>query len=190
LDVHPSHRIESPAPLQQAADDRPDACTQCHVDKTRAWAVSEHARLFRAAPAPGPLDQAQSGLHSAFSEVESQLFSGDPIQRTLAASALARLVEGREPNQAMRARNRRLSLLLEVMDNDPYPAIRHLALRSTQSLLMGAEQLAGYVPETPHAQRTHALAALRARFSLTTDDALAIQTLHTQAQERAIEIGE
>jgi predicted CXXCH cytochrome family protein len=182
LDIHPSHRIESPSPAQQAADDRPDACTQCHVDKTRAWAGSERARLFgaprttRTPPQPSPDP-------SPLSEVETQLFRGDPIQRALSAAALARAVAGA-------ARTRRIALLLAVMSDDPYPAIRHLALRSAARLLGRSAALDAYVPETPAAQRSRVLSALRSQFPLQPEDALAIQALRATARERAIEIGE
>jgi hypothetical protein len=183
LDVHPSHRIESPSPAQQAADDRPDACTQCHIDKTRAWAAAAYDRMFGAKQARQVALEAVSSPAPALSEVERQLFAGDPIQRSLAAAALAREVSAS-------TRSRRLALLLEVMDNDPYPAVRHLAQRSARHLLSNAALLDGYVPETPRAQRSRALSTPRARFPLLANDALAIQTLRAQAQERAIEIGE
>jgi predicted CXXCH cytochrome family protein len=194
LDVHPSHRIESPAPRRQAEDERPDACTQCHVDKTRSWAATEHARMFgkpdaqATAEARGSAREPDMAPHaeaplSAFSEVETQLFSGDPIQRALAASALAR-------SAAKSVRERRAALLLEVMENDPYPAIRHLAQRSVRALLGPSTALDAYVPETPRAGRASALSTLRARLPLRADDAPAIQQLRARASERAIDIGE
>ncbi|MCZ7687490.1 MAG: ammonia-forming cytochrome c nitrite reductase subunit c552 [Sandaracinaceae bacterium] len=42
VEAHRSHRIDSPDPR----GDRPDACTLCHAEETRAWAVRERARLF------------------------------------------------------------------------------------------------------------------------------------------------
>jgi predicted CXXCH cytochrome family protein len=184
LDLHPSHRIESPAPRAQARDERPDACTQCHLDKTRAWAITERARLFGAEKksadaAPFPASE------SPFSEVETQLFRGDPIQRAVAASALSG-----SGSVANRARARRLALLLEVMDDDPYPAIRHLAQRSAIRLLGPSTPLDGYTPEMPHKERTRSLSNLREHFPVTTSDQLAIAALRAQAAERAIEIGE
>jgi hypothetical protein len=181
LDVHPSHRIEAPAPARQAADDRPDACTQCHVDETRTWAVRERARLFGAEHGAPASEARTSG--DDLSEVERQLFRGDPIQRTLAAAAL-----GRPAHDGARAR--RLALLLEVMEHDPYPAIRHLAQRSARRLAAREAALAAFIPESAPAERTRALAALRARFPLPAAQGPAIQALRASAQERAIEIGE
>jgi hypothetical protein len=218
LDVHPSHRIELPDPARDAAAQRPDACTLCHVDQTRAWASrqrdvlwprldatrgvhgagapprsdaarglhgaaapprsdatrgvhgaaapprsdaarglhgaaapprsdatrgvhgagapprSDAARGLHGAAAP-PRSDAARGLHgagaslpeaSAWSEAETQLFAGDPVERALAAHALGR----RAPP---RSDERHTALLLEVMQYDPYPAVRHLALRSLRA---------------------------------------------------------
>jgi predicted CXXCH cytochrome family protein len=181
LDVHPSHRIESPAPARQAAEDRPDACSQCHLDKTRAWAARERARLFGDERAGAPL--APPAASSEFSEVETQLFQGDPIQRVLAAAALSRPA----PESA---RPRRMALLLEVMEHDPYPAIRHLAQRSARQLCAREPQLDAFIPESPAAERSRALATLRARFPLPAPTSASIETLRASAHERAIEIGE
>jgi hypothetical protein len=192
LDVHPSHRIESPAPARQAAEDRPDACSQCHLDKTRAWAARERARLFGPelanSPPPPPGE-----VGRGFSEVERALFQGDPIQRALAASTYGRAQPFRsraDVGTSTASVARRLAFLLEVMENDPYPAIRHLAQRSARQLLAPSSELTSYVPETQHGQRRRALAALRARFALPSAAAGIIQTLRADASMRAIEIGE
>ncbi len=180
LDVHPSHRIESPAPARQAAEDRPDACSLCHADKTRAWAARERARLFgpESSPPPPPGEAGRG-----FSETERALFQGDPIQRALAASAYGHSQPGTD-------HTRHLALLLEVMENDPYPAIRHLAQRAARQLLAQDSALASYVPETPRDQRSRALAPLRARFGLPGGAAAIIQELRAEASARAIEVGE
>jgi predicted CXXCH cytochrome family protein len=203
LDVHPSHRIESPAPARQAAEDRPDACSQCHLDKTRAWAARERARLFGPEPGSSPPPPGELGSSPppppgeagrGLSELERALFQGDPIQRALAASAYGRAqpeFRSRADARASTASSaRRLAFLLEVMENDPYPAIRHLAQRSARQLLAPSSELTSYVPETPRDQRSRALAALRARFALPSAAAGIIQTLRADASARAIEIGE
>lgn len=173
LDVHPSHRIERPDPARDASAGRPDACTLCHVAKTRRWASEQRDRLWPrqqtpAQPAP-----------SALSEVETQLFAGDPIERALAAYAL------RSSTVPQRARHS--ALLLDVLESDPYPAVRHLALRSLASL---GTTVPGFTPEDTPAQRSRTLQALRARLPVQDSDAEQIRSLRPRAEALAIEIGE
>jgi hypothetical protein len=217
LDVHPSHRIELPDPARDAAAQRPDACTLCHVEQTRAWASRQRDALWprfdatREVPGAGaPPPEA-----SAWSEAETQLFAGDPVERALAAHALAR----RAPR---RTDERHAALLLEVMQHDPYPAVRHLALRSLrarfgerthvnvnvneperrgqalgQNPSTPAAQpqdllalLRDYIPESPPDARARALAVARARFTLAAPDAEHARALRARAQTLAIDIGE
>ena len=53
LDLHRSHRIDSPHPARDAAAGRPHACTLCHVDRTLAWAA-ESMRGFWGAKYQAP----------------------------------------------------------------------------------------------------------------------------------------
>jgi hypothetical protein len=195
LDVHPSHRIELPEPARDAATRRPDACTLCHVDQTRAWAIRQRDALWpRAAGA-----QARAPMvveeNAAWSEVETQLFAGDPVERALAAHALGRAPEGAEERQA--------ALLLEVMQHDPYPAVRHMAWRSLRARLGEAEYdhdrerersphplVRDYVPESPPSARARSLSAARARFTLSATDAEHASALRARALTLAIDIGE
>jgi hypothetical protein len=180
LDVHPSHRIELPDPARDAAAQRPDACTQCHVDQTRAWASAQRDALWPRTPRNTP------PAATAWSEVETQLFAGDPVERTLAAHALGH-------STLPRPIARHAALLLEVMQSDPYPAVRHLALRSLRALTDAqalAPVLPDYVPEASLAQRVRSLAQVRARFSLPSADADIARALRERAQTLAIDIGE
>jgi hypothetical protein len=185
LDVHPSHRIELPDPARAAAAGRPDACTLCHVERTRAWAAEQRAALW------GGADSAPAPAASAWSEVETQLYAGDPVERALAAHALGR--RAAQPSFA-RARTRALrhpaALLLEVLLHDPYPAVRHLALRSLRRAPGVAAQLRGFVPELDPGARARALAAVRGRFALSAQDAAHADALREQARALAIDIGE
>lgn len=179
LDAHVSHRIERPSAARAAKAERPDACTQCHIDRTRDWAVHEERRLWGTTPAHDRVTPPAE----AISEVERQLFAGDPIARALAADAL-----GRARSRAARAR--RVALLLDVMERDPYPAIRHFALRSARRLLEGDPTLERFVPEIPAAQRSAQLEPLRSRFSLPPQLDARIQALRAQSRHLDIEIGE
>src|SRR5262249_45831334 len=80
--VHLSHRIELPDPARQAREGRPDACTSCHVDRSRSWAIEAHARLYGATAGASASAAAASG---GLAENARQLFAGDPIERAVAA---------------------------------------------------------------------------------------------------------
>jgi Doubled CXXCH motif (Paired_CXXCH_1)/Cytochrome c554 and c-prime len=181
LDVHPSHRIELPDPARDAAAQRPDACTLCHVERTRAWAIRQRDKLWpRAGAAHAPATPPES---AAWSEVETQLFAGDPVERALAAHALRRVPAGKDRRQA--------ALLLEVMLQDPYPAVRHLAWRSLRARERDPNALLhDYTPESSPSARAHSLSAARARFMLSAADAEHAAALRARAQTLAIDIGE
>ncbi len=111
-----SHRITRPRPQDMVGqDDRPDACTQCHVDRDRAWAAQAlRGEAQGAAVGHGP------------SAVVSDLHGGDPIQRALAAHALAR---DETPVDA----STRLAWLVDALEDD-YPAVRWFGYRGLRTL--------------------------------------------------------
>ena len=110
-----SHRITSPDPGALAGrEDMPDACTQCHVDRTRAWAASAALSLGLQGTGGPP-----QGDPSGGSRVERDLIGGDPVQRALAAHALAR-------PDAVGAAPRRMQALVDALEDD-YPAVRWFA---------------------------------------------------------------
>jgi hypothetical protein len=177
LSTHPSHRIELPDPAKAARDGRPDACTLCHTDRTRAWAVRERAHLF------GRDSGALPG-ETAWSEVETQLLAGDPIERAIAAQALGRAKTRKDPWTA--------ALLLEVMEHDDYPVVRRFAARALAELRPDQRgKLSQFVPEVPARDRARFVGGLRT--SLPPLPALPEGTLielRSQASARAIDIGE
>jgi predicted CXXCH cytochrome family protein len=180
LEAHRSHRVEVPHVSLAQQQHRPDACTQCHVDKGRVWAANRQLWFWPklATKPPGtPCDVGEE-----WPAAELQLFGGDPIERALAASALERACA---PEQ----RAHRLALLLEAMEHDPYPAVRHLALRAARAHLLDP-LLGSFVPEQPLAQRSAQLAPLRARFPLLYQDARNAERLRSEASALAIDIGE
>jgi hypothetical protein len=193
LDMHVTHRIERPDPARAQSFDRPDACTLCHVERTRSWAAEQRARLWNTAtspvaerPAAGlPLaDDAALGL----SELERMALAGDPVQRVAALHALG---------EKDRARGRRLAfqaaLLTDVMEHDRYPAVRRFARNALASLVPDkAEVIARFVPEATPDERAVEVAALRESLSIAPlpIDSVNLQRLREQANEVAIEIGE
>jgi hypothetical protein len=178
LSAHPSHRIEVPDPARAAERKRPDACTLCHTDRDRGWAIREAARLY-GLPAPSLPDG------STWSELETQLIAGDPIERALAAEAL-----GGHP-AAPAVRSRQSTLLLEALEHDPYPAVRRFAARALAQVHPSlSAELANFVPESTPAERRGFVAVLRQHSALPQPAAEVLRALRAQAQERAIVIGE
>ncbi len=192
LSSHTSHRIEIPSPADARTLGRPDACTLCHADRSRDWATSAYTQLYAPAAQPGTKGEpspAQAGVAAAaqgFSEMETKLFAGDPIERALAAQALGRWsqVSGRE---------RPASLLLKVIEHDPYPVVRRFAARALGELLPHlSAQIAAFVPESPLSERTAFVALLKPAVPPTAApfDQAFLQSLRHQAAAQAIEIGE
>ena len=180
---HASHRIELPSPRDNAQRGRPDACTLCHVDQTRAWAIEQHARLWptaRPARAGARVSLPVSDLDTAFSQAELQLLAADPVTRALTATQFG---------QHGKAAARVVSLLLDVMENDRYPGVRHLAYRS---LLARHAELDphGFEPEWTPAQRSLAVEQLRKNLVHQPLDQDALRLLRARADDEAIDIGE
>jgi predicted CXXCH cytochrome family protein len=111
MEIHKSHRIESPAPLAQAAADRPNACNLCHLDRSPGWAQAA-------------LDRSRDD-GSSEAEIVAALHRGDPLRRAVALEAAGRYAEHR-PRDANRMLVPHLLLALE----DPYPSSRRFARRS------------------------------------------------------------
>ena len=181
--VHLSHRIESPEPARAARDHRPDACTLCHVDRSRSWAVQASARWYGA--------RQHVAAQPELAEVTRMLFGGDPIERAVAAHALgkptAQLPSAEQP--------RALGMLLDVLDVDAYPAVRRIAERSLRARLAAERAellplLAAYSAELEPARRSEVLGPLRRALPSDYPAADARARLRAQAAEVAIEIGE
>ncbi len=155
LDVHRSHRIEVPDPARAARAGRPDACTGCHVDRTVAWAQAASRRFWGAARYP-PGDAVAAGTAPA-----EAIRGGGPLARLIAADAI-----GRAPQPLDNpTKTGRLGLLLQLMKNDSYPAVREIAWRGVRRMVAGnptAELLQGigYDPAAAAEARGRSVAAL------------------------------
>jgi hypothetical protein len=120
-----SHRVSSPDPAAWIGrHDQPDACTQCHVDRSRRWAADSMASLGLAG---GRVDGAREDEREAWaSRVVLDLLGGDPVARALAAHALAR------PEAAAPAADRVAALASALVDD--YSAVRWFAWRGVRAL--------------------------------------------------------
>ncbi len=177
-----SHRITSPDPgALTGRDDMPDACTQCHVDQTRAWASAAMGSLGLQGTAAEPYPE------SGGSRVERDLVGGDPVQRALAAHALAR-------PEAVGSQARRMQALVDALEDD-YPAVRWFGHRgllvlardeATRALLLRYDFMADA------ADRLEAVDELRATLghSVVSSQPELWQRLLGQRDDVAIAIGE
>lgn len=117
MEAHRTHDISIPRPGDTIAIGKPNACNQCHLDKSVNWAVREMARLWpksRALSAPS--------TDAAFDQPEAAraLAAGDALVRGLTARAI-----GLSATNEVKA-NFTGPLLLSVM-NDRYPIVRFFA---------------------------------------------------------------
>ena len=185
-----SHRIEVPDPARDARFGRPDACTLCHVDDTRAWAIAARAQLWgepSRSPAPAPEEAPATELPATV----VALLGGDPIERAIAADALGRTSPPARPER----RPVRLYALLDALASDSYPAVRRIARRSVLALVPADLR--------PAVERYEVSAGARERVAASTELTLALPrgavspidpdvrlALSEHADQVAIEIGE
>ena len=117
-----SHTIDSPSVAGTLQTGRPNACNQCHVDKSLEWTARTMADWYgQAVP---PMDEDRKRV----SATAYDLLTGDPGQRALAAWSL-----GWEPAQQASGSAWMAPLLAESLD-DPYAAVRYIAGESLRGL--------------------------------------------------------
>jgi hypothetical protein len=206
LDVHLSHRIERPDPARATATGRPDACTLCHVEQDRAWAVREHARLWPTAPgqpSSPPSKTTSQAVDEQALAPRTAAFAGDPIARAVAVDAIGRAPWPAASSAAARVQRARAEILLEVIAGDRYPAVRHLAARALARVLgthSGNDAALAYArtydATAPAADRSATVAALRRLLSREAgpgtpgQDPARIAQLRARARQVDIDIGE
>jgi hypothetical protein len=115
-----SHTITSPSMAKTLATGRPDACNQCHLDKTLGWAA-DHLHEWYGHERP-PLDEERETIAASV----RWAVSGDAGQRALMAWSLgwpaAREVSG----------TGWMPYLLSTLLQDPYDAVRFVAMQSVR----------------------------------------------------------
>jgi hypothetical protein len=116
-----SHQISNPTVAASVETGRPNACNQCHLDKTLAW-TSDYLEKWYGTPRAA-LDQDQQTIAASL----LWLLRGDAGQRALAAWSM-----GWQP--AQRASGTTWTApYLSVLLNDPYDAVRFIAYRALRS---------------------------------------------------------
>jgi hypothetical protein len=116
-----SHQISSPSVAVSLATGRPNACNGCHLDKTLAWTVDRLAAWYGAPRVP--LDDDERAIAASL----LWLLRGDAGQRALAAWSMGWRSAQEASGSSWEAPY--LALLL----NDPYDAVRLIALRSLET---------------------------------------------------------
>ncbi|KAA5542156.1 C cytochrome precursor [Roseiconus nitratireducens] len=116
-----NHTITSPDLKRELAADRPNACNQCHLDKTLKW-TADHLQDWYSIDPP-KLDADQSEIAASI----LWLLKGNAAQRALAAWTM-----GWSEAQEASGDDWQSIYLAQVL-NDPYLAIRLIARRSLQT---------------------------------------------------------
>ncbi|MBS1796269.1 MAG: hypothetical protein JSS81_20625 [Acidobacteria bacterium] len=114
MSFHPTHRITVPDPAATAANNSPNACNQCHVDKSVNWSIAQAKTLW-----PERYKNAQPSADAQFDVAEGVrgLFAGDALVRALMADAMTRRGD----------LNWAAPYLVEAFAGDNYPIVRYFA---------------------------------------------------------------
>lgn len=117
MSFHPTHDITVPDPQSTVSQSVPNACNQCHLDKSANWSIAESKRLW-----PERYGASQTTADNQFDKPEGvrSLFAGDALTRALAADALA----GNGPRVA--DLDWATPFLIEAQEDD-YPIVRFFA---------------------------------------------------------------
>lgn len=125
-----SHQISSPSVQESVEVGRPNACNQCHIDKSLSWTATSLANWYGISePAELSTDE------QAYSATLLWALTGDAGQRVLAAWSL-----GWSPALDASDSGWAAPILATLLD-DPYHAVRYVAHRSLKSH-PGLDQLA------------------------------------------------
>jgi len=117
-----SHQIDSPNVLTDLRTGRPNACNLCHLDQTRAWTAG-FLEEWHGIEAPSLPPQ-----EKALATGPRWLLTGDAGQRALVAWHAGWHAARTAAGETWQA-----PLLAQLLD-DPYPAVRIVALRALRKL--------------------------------------------------------
>ena len=117
---HKTHQIANPDPGMTATKAVPNACNQCHLDKSVNWAIRKTKELW-----PEKYSAAVVSKDPQFEKPEGErgLFAGDALKRALMADALSRRAD----------RSWAAPLLIEAFMNENYPIVRYFAANGLES---------------------------------------------------------
>lgn len=127
-----SHAITTPSVDAELATGRPNACNQCHLDRTLQWTAEQLKQNWGVPPPPLTAEQQQVAAGVRW------LLTGDAGQRTLAAWSFAW-----SPAQTASGSDWMAPYLARLLD-DPYYVVRFNAARALRSLEGYGDALNGY----------------------------------------------
>lgn len=128
LEIHRTHYIHNPDPAHDAEYGRPNACTNCHLDKSLVWAAEKSAQWWGKDKYRIPTRRAD-GAPVELADSVAALFAGDPVQRAVAA----RLSGRRDVPLSAEQKLFLWPVLLGTLDNN-YPTVRYFARQSLIAL--------------------------------------------------------
>lgn len=159
-----SHQVSSPDVAVSLKTGRPNACNQCHLDKSLAWTekrlvqwYGEHLKVDKSSDDEEKTAASKASLASSLAEREDyqlsalavMLLRGDAGQRALAAWSMG------WPDALAASGNKWQAPYLAQLLEDPYPAVRYIALRSLKRLPGFAEFSADFVASDDERREAH-----------------------------------
>lgn len=164
--IHRTHLISTPNVAADLAAGKPNACLNCHAERTPAWAAAEIAKRWPKQAAAAQLAIARAdGADSQLSDGLAGLIAGDPVRQAVAAYELGQLNQA--PSSA--SLHARAPWLLQSL-NDDRPAVRRFASQSLakldEKLGLGLDKiLTGFDYTGEPAARLSVVNALLAQFN-------------------------
>jgi len=116
-----NHRIDSPSVQATIATGRPNACSQCHLDKPLMWTAQRLNEWYGHDVPTMNADNREVAAGAVWA------LKGDAAIRALVAWNL-----GWEPAQRASGKDWMVPLLAELLD-DPYEVVRHISQRSLRT---------------------------------------------------------
>ncbi|MGE3467188.1 MAG: cytochrome c3 family protein, partial [Pyrinomonadaceae bacterium] len=112
--IHKTHQIGVPEPQLTIEQNVPNACNQCHIEKSANWAVIQAKAMW-----PDHYGHNAASPHEQFDIAEGirGLFGGDALTRALMADAM---FKHGDPKWAA-------PFLIEAFSGDNYPIVRYFA---------------------------------------------------------------
>lgn len=119
--IHKTHQISVPEPQLTIDQSVPNACNQCHIQKSANWAVVQAKAMW-----PEHYKNNAISLNPQFDLAEGVrgLFGGDALTRALMADAI---YKHGDPNWAT-------PFLIEAFSGDNYPIVRYFAANGLAAL--------------------------------------------------------
>ncbi len=129
MTLHRTHQISVPNVAADLAAGKPNACLNCHAERTPAWAAAEIAKRWpNQSHEAGREIMRKDGARADLSDGLAGLLAGDPVRQAVTAFELGQLDQAQISTLPVR-----VPWLLQSLDDDR-PAIRRFAWHSLKQL--------------------------------------------------------